>query len=133
MGAFISQSILGNIILSEEQRTKVHTLAEDTLSDALTRTYLEDYGINDFYCDILMLETVLIPRNWSDRDTDDASGDDMKFWEYIYNQYALAYDESIGNSHAYRRVISRRCNREVAGTGSKSPMSKWASAACFTD
>lgn len=124
--AFISQPILGNIILSEEQRTKIHTMAEDTLSVALKRTYLKDYGISDFYCDILMLETVLLLRNWSDRDIgDDVSDDDMNFWEYICNQYALSYDESFGNSHAYRifrQVIKRslqRHNRLFVKVGQK--------------
>lgn len=124
--AFISQPILGNIIPSEEQRKKIHILAEDVLSVALRKTYLENYGIDDFDCDVLMLETVLLLRNWSDpAANDDASGDDMNFWEYIFNQYALPYDESFGNSHAYRlfrQIIKRslkRHNRLFVNVGQK--------------
>ncbi|MGI6784594.1 MAG: hypothetical protein ACOX5A_10330 [Aminivibrio sp.] len=43
--AFISQPILGNVILSEEQRTKIRKIAEDALSEALEKTYLKDYGL----------------------------------------------------------------------------------------
>lgn len=113
--AFISQPILGNIILSKEQRRKIHTIAEGALYDALGRTYIKDYGIGDFYCDILTLETVLLLRNWSAHDSDgDDCNEDMNFWEYICNQYALTYDENFGNSHSYRifrQVIKRSLQR----------------------
>lgn len=123
--AFISQPLIGNIILSEEQRTKIHIMAVDTLYGALEKTYLENYGIDDFYCDVLMLETVRLLRNWNDCSTDDAGDDNMNFWEYICNQYALRYDENFGNSHIYRifkQVIKRslkRHNRLFVNVGHK--------------
>ena len=123
--AFILQPLIGNLILSEAQRTKIHMVAKDALSSALSKIYLKNYGINDLNCDVLMLETALLLRNWSDCSTDDASGDDMNFWEYICNQYALPYDKGFGNSHIYRifkQVIERslkRHNRLFINVGQK--------------
>lgn len=112
--AFVSQPLIGNIILSEEQRTKIRMVAVDALSNALRNTDLQNYGIDDFNCDVLMLETALLLRNWMDCSTDDGGDDDMNFWEYIFNQYALTYDKSFGNSHAYKifkQVIERSLKR----------------------
>ena len=113
--AFVSQPILGNVVLSAEQRDKVHTMAVTALFNALEKTSHRDYGLGDFYCDILVLETVLLLRNWSEED--DEGGDDKNdasFWEYICNQYALPYDEGFGNGHVYkifRHAIKRSLGR----------------------
>jgi hypothetical protein len=124
--AFISQPILGNIVLSPEQRDKVHTMAVTALFNALEKTGHRDYGLGDFYCDILVLETVLLLRDWSggDSESSDDKGD-ANFWEYICNQYALLYDEGFGNGHAYkifRYAIKRslgRHKRLLLKTGQK--------------
>lgn len=101
--AFLSQPLLGNVILSSDQREKLHTMAVGALSGALTRTHLKEYGLTDFYCDILVLETTLLLRNWNDNgDDNDAEGEDEKFWEYICNQYALPYDDRFGNGPVYK-------------------------------
>lgn len=100
--AFVSQPILGNINLSTSQREKIHTVAKSTIFNALRTVYLPDYGLGDFSCDILVLETILLLRNWNDGDEDGSGDENENFWEYICNQYALAYDDNFGNSHVYK-------------------------------
>ena len=107
--AFISQHLVGNTILSIEQRTKIHEVATEALYSALKNIYLKNYGLDDFKCDALVLETALLLRNWNDCSSDDGD-DDMNFWEYICNQYALTYDKGFGNSYSYKifkHVINR--------------------------
>ena len=72
--AFISQPLVGNIILSKEQRTKVHEVATEALSSALKNIDLKNFGIDDFKCDVLVLETALLLRNWNDCNSDDGVG-----------------------------------------------------------
>ncbi len=121
--AFVSQPILGNVNLSPLQRNKIHTMAEGYLSNALRTIYLPNHGLGDFHCDILVLETILLLRNWNDGEKDDTGVEDKSFWEYIYNQYALPYDDSLSNSPVYkifRRAIERtlkRHKRFVAKSG----------------
>lgn len=111
--AFISQPILGNVILSSNLREKIHRMAEGILLNAVCCTHIKNYGLDDLHCDILVLETVLLLRNWSD-DENNADNDDANFWEYICNQYALTYDYNFGNSHEYkifRYAIARSLTR----------------------
>ena len=100
--AFVSQPILGNVNLSPIQRERIHAMAKGVLSNALRTTYLVGFGLGDFNCDILVLETIMLLRNWNDLDEDKPSVENKNFWEYICNQYALPYDRSFGNSHVYR-------------------------------
>jgi hypothetical protein len=112
--AFVSQPLLGNIIISDLERKVVHEIAKSVLAGALDRVGSRNYGLDDFQCDILVLETVLLLRNWSDDeaevDDDGEEGDgNQNFWEYICNQYAMTYYD-FGASHEYkifRYVISR--------------------------
>lgn len=104
--AFISQPILGNIIISDSERKLIHEISKSVLAGALDRVGTKNYGLDIFQCDILVLETVLLLRNWSDdeNETDDSgdSDDNTNFWEYICNQYALIYDSYFGASHEYK-------------------------------
>lgn len=110
--AFVFQPLLGNVTLSTEQREEIYSLAGNVLAGALESTYLRNYGLNDFFCDILVLETALSLRNWSDGNGDDKDGGDASsFWEYICNQYALPYDYNFGNSDTYKifKYAIRKC------------------------
>ena len=98
--AFITQPILGDIIIAKKQRDLIHMMAMGALSDALNRVSLYNYGLSDFKCDILVLETVLILRNWNDGN-DDNNADNPYFWEYICNQYAMPFVENFGSSYLY--------------------------------
>ncbi|MDL2288099.1 hypothetical protein LJC32_01805 [Oscillospiraceae bacterium OttesenSCG-928-F05] len=121
-GAYITQPLLGNIALPSNLRAKLHTVASDALTASLGRSYLPEYGLSDFYSDILVLETALLLRGWTGADERGESG---IFWEYIFNQYALPYDDSFGGSHAYkifRTAIAkslRRHGRLMVPTGQK--------------
>ncbi|MCL1878951.1 MAG: hypothetical protein FWF80_08830 [Defluviitaleaceae bacterium] len=96
--AFISQPIIGNVSINNEQRERIHILAERILSNAHRTTHLDNMGLDSFSCDIVVLATALVLRNWNDD-----SGGDENFWEYICNQFALPYTESsFANSPEYK-------------------------------
>ncbi len=97
--AFLSQPLVGNILISPEQKERLHTTAKNLLMNARTMTYSFDYGLDTFYSDILVLNTVLLLRNWSG--DGDANCDYTGLWEYIFNQYALRYNEDFGGSLEY--------------------------------
>ena len=112
--AFISQPFLGNIVITDDQRRVIHEIARSILTGALNRTNRRGFGLDDFQCDILVLETVLLLRNWSDDDNETDEDTNQNFWEYICNQYAITYDYYFGGSHEYRLfryVITRSLTR----------------------
>ncbi|HHT28323.1 MAG TPA: hypothetical protein GXZ82_13915 [Firmicutes bacterium] len=120
--AFVAQPLLGNVCVTPDERDAIHTAAENILTERLK--YLQkgrslglDYGLNesDFYRDILVLETALLLRNWSlDEGDVDSDQEEASFWEYLYNQFALSYDGTFSNSHAYnlfRYAIRKSLNK----------------------
>jgi hypothetical protein len=101
--AFVSQPLLGNVHVSPEERDAIHEAAMCALEHALPRVDMSDYGLDGFYCDVVLLETVLLLRYWAlnERETD-TDEDERAFWEYLFGQYGLDYDVDFPRSHAYK-------------------------------
>ena len=99
--AFLAQPIIGNIIPTDEQRERIHMLAERILSNARRMVHLDDFGLDSFSRDVIMLAIVLVLRNWNDEDV----GDSQTLWEYVCNQFALPFDSSsFANSPQYKML-----------------------------
>lgn len=93
--AFMFQPILGDVNLSQNEKKILHEIADAAIT--LSRANNSD-SQNDLYSDIIVLATVLLLRNWNDE-----NGENMGFWEYVFNQYALPFnDRNFGNSIEYK-------------------------------
>jgi len=61
--SFIAQPFLGNVIVNTKQNDLIHKIANQTLTDAISKISSNNYAIDDFYSDILVLDIALLLRN----------------------------------------------------------------------
>ena len=97
--AFISQPILGDINLDQCSKDLLYSIANEAISNART---INSDGLSDFHSDIVVFATVLLLRNWNDNEKNE-NGNSINFWEFIFNQYALPFDDvNLANSTEYK-------------------------------
>ena len=122
--AFLTQPFLGNIIISQQQIDLIHSLALDAISGIHNYSIQNEYVLSDFYCDILVLDIVILLRNWKEENEDNLDTNNI-FWEFICKQYILPYNDNFGGSLAYKsfrhaiRTSLLRHKRLFAKSGQK--------------
>lgn len=100
--AFCNQALIGNINVTKSEKETLFYLANKALDRALADTSNSNFGLNRIDCDILVLETVLLLREWNEQTSSTKNVEDTTFWEFICNQYSFSYDDTFGSSKIYK-------------------------------
>ena len=98
--AFRKSDLIGNVLLTVDELTYLHTRASEILKKALKKTWI---FLTPFEQDIIFFAIVILLRNWKDKSQENSNFSDSRFWEFVCNQFSVSYnDQYFSGSETYR-------------------------------